>query len=111
MDIREDLRRAVNQSPAGMPVIMPRISPNEWLPTDWLVPATKTGQFMARQMIDLHTTDPTALADMIDRFAVDPSFYATAADQAQDLAKRLSWENMRPQYGEVFASLMESRQS
>lgn len=95
---------------AGMPVIMPRISPNEWLPADWLAPATKTGEFMARQIIDLHTTDPIALADMIDRFAVDPSFYATAADQAQDLAKRLSWENMRPQYDEAFAELAKGQQ-
>lgn len=90
---------------AGMPVIMPNISPNGWLPADWLVPATKTGSFMAKTRIDLHTTDPRALAACIDRFATDRAFYATAETIARDIAKRNSWEALLPEYQRVFASL------
>lgn len=90
---------------AGMPVIMPAISPNEWLPPDWLVPATKTGNFMAKTRIDLHTTDPRALAACIDRFATDRAFYAEAQTEARDWAKRNSWEALLPEYQRVFASL------
>jgi len=38
---------------AGMPVIMPNVCPNHaLLPHEWLVPATLTGQFQAKQMIN-----------------------------------------------------------
>lgn len=90
---------------AGMPVIMPNIEPNGWLPPDWLVPATKSGSFMAKVRIDLHTTDPRALAAKIDQFASDRTFYAEAQTQARDLAKRNSWEALLPEYQRVFASL------
>lgn len=90
---------------AGMPVIMPAIEPNHWLPADWLVPATKSGSFMAKTRIDLHTTDPRALAERIDRFATDRAFYAESQTIATDLAKRNSWEALLPEYQRVFASL------
>lgn len=90
---------------AGAPVIMPNISPNEWLPADWLVPATKTGSFMAKTRIDVHTTDPRALAAKIDQFATDSAFYTTGETIARDLGERNSWEALLPEYQRVFASL------
>lgn len=91
---------------AGIPVIMPNISPNNtWLPADWLVPATKTGQFTAKTCIDIHTTDPQALAAKIDQFATDRTFCAEAQTTARDLAKRLSWDALLPEYQRIFSSL------
>lgn len=52
---------------AGLPVIMPDIEPNNSvLPSDWLVPARKTGSFMARTEVDLYEADPHALASKLD---------------------------------------------
>ena len=57
---------------AGMPVIMTDISPNnQWLPAEWLVPATKTAEFMACNRVDVHQADSVALAARIDLFASD----------------------------------------
>lgn len=89
---------------AGMPVIMPNISPNDaWLPAEWLVPATKTGSFRARQHIELHTVDHHALAARIDQFATDPNLYTEASAKAQEIAAALSWDALTPRYMEVLA--------
>lgn len=91
---------------AGLPVAMPNISPNNsWLPSEWLVPAVRSGDFMAHNRIDLHETDPVALAAKIDKFAGDPEFYVASADTARRMAKELSWDQMRPMYEQVFADL------
>jgi glycosyltransferase involved in cell wall biosynthesis len=42
---------------SGLPVIMPDISPNEFLPKEWLVPATKKGSFFARTHVDIYQSD------------------------------------------------------
>lgn len=91
---------------AGMPVIMPDISPNNaWLPADWLVPASKKAQFRAKQRIDVHACEPRVLAAKIDQFATDPGFYTKARTAAAELAEGLSWEALRPVYEEVFTAL------
>lgn len=55
---------------SGLPVIMPDVDPNDKvLPKDWLVPAKKTGSFMARTEIDLFSVDRQALADKIIKLA------------------------------------------
>lgn len=52
---------------SGLPVIMPDISPNnQLLPKQWLVRATKTGEFSARTTIDIYTASPVSLAQKID---------------------------------------------
>lgn len=52
---------------SGIPVIMPDISPNNrLLPSKWLVPAHKTGDFMARTTIDVYGSDIDALAKKLD---------------------------------------------
>jgi len=83
---------------AGLPVIMPNISPNDWLPDEWLVPAHKAGEFRAKQRIAYYRTDPTVLADRINRLASDPEFYRTATETALQLRDRLSWDILTPQY-------------
>lgn len=90
---------------AGMPVIMPDISPNTWLPAEWLVPATQEGRFMARSMIDLYTVDHVELAAKIDQSATDPSFFAASQETARRMAKELSWSEQRPVYEKVFEDL------
>jgi hypothetical protein len=92
---------------AGMPVIMPHIDPNDtWLNADWLVPATKTSEFMARTTIDVFTTDAQALAKKIDQFATDRSFYSRAKHLAYNYKHRQSWETLKPVYETVFDELI-----
>lgn len=89
---------------AGMPVIMPAIAPNiDWLPADWLVPATMAGSFHARSSIDLYTTSDRELAAKIDQFATDATFYASARAKAADIATELSWTAMRSEYDRILA--------
>jgi glycosyltransferase involved in cell wall biosynthesis len=97
---------------AGMPVIMPAISPNDsWLPGEWLVPATRVGRFMAKVRVDLYTTDVRQLAERIDRFATDCEFYATATDRARAIAKELSWDNQLSVYEQMFADLAAKKEA
>ena len=50
-------------------MVMTDNSPNnQFLPPEWLVPATKTGELMTRIMIDVHSDDPKALVAKIDEF-------------------------------------------
>lgn len=52
---------------SGMPVIMPDISPNnELLPREWVVKSTKTAELQTRDLIDVYTTDPQALAEKME---------------------------------------------
>lgn len=54
---------------SGLPVIMTDISPNNRiLPERWLAQARKTKEFMARTVVDVHTTDYRDLVRIIDSF-------------------------------------------
>lgn len=91
---------------AGMPVVMPDISPNNtWLPSDWLVPAETCGVFMAKTRVEVFSADHRALAAKIDQFATDPQFYSASADTAVRMAKELSWAEQAPVYRKLFAEL------
>jgi glycosyltransferase involved in cell wall biosynthesis len=90
---------------AGMPVIMPNISPNNtWLPPEWLTPAQHVGSFTARQRIDYYNTDPQALAALIDRIATDQEFYTAARNTASALRQELSWDTLAPLYRDTLAN-------
>jgi len=55
---------------AGMPVLMTDISPNDKiLPQHWLTPATETGKFMTRTLIDLYTVNHATLGQRLDFLA------------------------------------------
>jgi glycosyltransferase involved in cell wall biosynthesis len=87
---------------AGMPVIAPAVSPTiDWLPNDWLIPATHAGSFVAHTTVDLYTTDAVALAAKIDQMASDPAYYRDASARALGIAKQLSWAELKPEYERV----------
>lgn len=89
---------------AGLPVIMPNISPNNlWLPEEWLVRAEYAGDFRAHQHITYYRTDPVALARKIDQLATDTDFYQAAVTKSHRLRNHLSWNTLRPKYEEVLA--------
>jgi glycosyltransferase involved in cell wall biosynthesis len=88
---------------AGLPVIMPDISPNNtWLRDEWLIPACHRASFRAKQHIEVHESDCEALATKIDQFT-DDGFYAKAALKARELAQSLSWDALRSTYERVLA--------
>lgn len=89
---------------AGLPVIATHCSPNsDWLPHEWLVSASKVGEFHVKQRIDLYSADHLALAEKISRFANYPVFYREASEQALGIAKRLSWDELKGLYEKVLA--------
>lgn len=92
---------------AGMPVIMSDISPNEWLPKDWRVPATKAMEFMAHNMIDVYETNEEMLGKLINRMAVDAKFYQWSCREAQKLAQEHSWEKLKPLYRQTFSDILK----
>lgn len=87
---------------AGMPVLAPAVSPTiDWLPGDWLIPASHAGSFVAHTSVDLYTVDHLALATKIDQIATDHAYYRDASTQALGIAKQLSWEQLTPLYQTV----------
>lgn len=87
---------------AGMPVLMPAISPNEWLPSEWLFPAVEAGSFMAKQRVTFYRTDPEVLAAKLDQYArLQPSTWQA---DIQRLQHQLSWTRWKPIYEEVLSS-------
>ena len=54
---------------SGLPVFMPRISPNNViLPDKWTVEANKIDEFKAKAIIDVYDVDPKALAKTVDEY-------------------------------------------
>jgi hypothetical protein len=54
---------------SGLPVFMPRISPNNViLPDKWTVEATKIDEFKAKAIIDVYDVDPKDLAKTLDEY-------------------------------------------
>jgi hypothetical protein len=54
---------------SGLPVFMPRISPNNViLPDKWTVEASKIDEFKAKAIIDVYDIDPKALAKTLDDY-------------------------------------------
>lgn len=87
---------------AGMPVIMPDISPNDQrLPKQWLVKANKADQFMARTMIDVYSVDPNFLAFKMCEFA-NETFMRWSNQEAIELGKGISWKQQKAIYDQTF---------
>lgn len=84
----------------GMPAIMTDIEPNRgFLPADWLIPATKVGEFTPRTQVDIYGATPQDLADKIDWFAsMSEDEMLEQNLKAGALARSISWETMAPQY-------------
>jgi glycosyltransferase involved in cell wall biosynthesis len=96
---------------AGMPIIMPAISPNkDWLPKEWLTPAELKFTTIFKRgnlSIDVYLTEPMVLAKKIDQFANDPDFYQEQVQKARKLAKEYSWGTLKPLYSETFNNMLK----
>jgi len=90
---------------AGLPVIMPKISPNEWLPEEWLVPATKLMDFDTHNMVEVFEVAADQLAHKID-WMCKPINYKAAVDKAQALAQKYSWDRLKPMYVDTFENVL-----
>lgn len=90
---------------AGMPVIMPNISPNETnLPADWLVEAKPNGSFEARTTITLYESD---VDDLVSKMLSVAGNIQKNNLLARDLASRMSWQAQKPEYLKRFEKLCE----
>ena len=97
---------------AGMPVIMPDISPNnQWLPKSWLTKAEHSFVFKPGRRgnpIDVHKTDPKVLAAKIDEFATDSGLYNSGAKEARALAYKYSWAELKKLYLATFDTMLKA---
>lgn len=97
---------------AGMPVIMPDISPNnQWLPKEWLVPAVKNFDFTATRgglSIEVYKTDPKLIAAKIDQFAKDNVFYGVARKDVIELSQEYSWSHLQKLYFDTFETVIKN---
>lgn len=94
---------------AGMPVIMPDISPNnDWLPKHWLVKAERMGEFRPRQVVQIYNTDLYDLVDKIEWLTHKASMQEER-QLADKLAQSISWETLKPMYQTALEYLCSSR--
>lgn len=91
---------------AGLPVVMSDVTPNQWLPQEWRVPAGLHSSIMARMPIDTYRTDPVELAKLIDKFATSTSFHIKATRRALALGAALNWDTLLPQYERCLKELV-----
>lgn len=93
---------------AGMPVVMPDISPNEYsLPPEWLVPATEVTRIGSAGNIAVYESSTKHIASLIDRFASDPGFYAESVESVEALAQERSWKVLKPLYDNLLSSMVQ----
>lgn len=89
---------------SGMPVIMPDVSPNNYLlPKEWLVPATTTSHFIPRTRVDLYSVDIEALKE---RVAWVKENIQTQSQIANQIAETISWKTLGPKYKTVLEELV-----
>ena len=92
----------------GMPVIMSDISPNgQWLPKEWLIPAKFKQKFFAHVDVDVYEADANLLAFRILEFA-DSTKIQDANKKADEIAERLSWQNLLPEYEKLMTEAIQS---
>lgn len=89
---------------SALPVVMTDVTPNnQLLPPEWLVPAQKTGEFMTRTMIDIHSADAVTLGGKLDELATMSGRDLQAAKaKAFDIGySNFAADVLRPKYQEV----------
>jgi glycosyltransferase involved in cell wall biosynthesis len=85
---------------AGIPVIMPNISPNEdLLPERWLVHATSLNQFVTRAMVEVFDVDGMDLANKVLQMQMETPLNN---ERAKIISRKQSWEEMKPKYLQLF---------
>jgi len=93
---------------AGVPVVMSDVEPNNYyLPDEWLVKAHRSGDFMARTIIDINEVEPVDLAAKIDEFLDLPEedLMLRKTEAIEIALNNFSYEKLRPRYEEVLNSL------
>lgn len=95
----------------GMPVIMTDISPNnEFLPTEWLLPAHRINQFTPRTTIDIYGSHPEHLADRIDQmYELPEDEFRQHTDTADRIAETISWGALKPKYQKVLEDICQKK--
>jgi hypothetical protein len=83
---------------SGLPVFMPRISPNNAiLPDKWTVEANKIDEFKAKAIIDVYGVDPKTLAKTVDEYMEKKN--SLIKQEAFDLGfLNFSTESLRDKY-------------
>jgi glycosyltransferase involved in cell wall biosynthesis len=83
---------------SGLPVFMPRISPNNViLPDEWTVEASKIDEFKAKAIIDVYDVDPKTLASRLDYYMKNKN--NTIKQKAFDLGFiNFSTESLKDKY-------------
>lgn len=91
----------------GMPVLSTDIYPhNDYLPQKWLFEHNGLHKGKAVQMgrdIDIARLDPKKIAEKIDEYANKD--ISKDSERANKIAKKLSWENLKPKYNKLFEEL------
>lgn len=84
---------------AGLAVVMPDVSPNDWWPTI-RVPATSRGALNTPGgPVPLYAANPTLLARTLDALAAEPENVVAVARQAgQVWVEANSWDALAPRY-------------
>lgn len=87
---------------AGLPVIMPDISPNaDLLPKEWLCTARATESFYFHAPVQLYEPDIESLVEVMRKFC-DDSYMQEANLKADRIAESISWNTLKPEYNKTF---------
>ncbi len=83
----------------GIPVIMTDVSPNrDLLPAEWLCQSSLQGSFFAHRDIDFYKADVDSLKSIVENLDI-----VEANKKANEIAEKLSWENMKDEYNRVLS--------
>lgn len=92
---------------AGMPVVMPDISPNnKVLPEEWLIKGTKTGVLNTHSPIPVYNS---SVEDIIARIKYIDKNYEKETKKARQLAEGMSWEAQKPNYMNLFNEICQTK--
>lgn len=91
---------------AGIPVIMPDISPNNYLlPKEWLVPAKVRDRFIPRTKVEIYEVNPYELREKIIQVQDNIAEESLKADK---IADSISWDNLKDKWVKVLNDLSNS---
>jgi len=88
---------------AGMPVMMPDISPNnKVLPKEWLISAIRSGTLKTHSEIPMYLSSVSDIVNKVDEIAKD---YPSQSKKARKLAEDMSWNSQKQNYIDLFESI------
>lgn len=84
---------------AGIPVIMPDISPNNYLlPKEWLVPARVREVFTPRTTVEVYECSPEDIRKTVEYVKANIDEESKKADK---IADTISWKTLKPKFMEI----------